>query len=246
MFCLMGATLILFLLKPTLIELIIFRSVSEATVSTLIFILLIAMPSHVSFLNYFGSESNYLPQRRSRGAISWHFVRAKVPWKAIFLMGGGLVLAEGSRVTQMSYHIANYIITLDHFPKLFLSFVFCCPVFLLTQVIGNSPLAYMSLPIIVDLAECHQIHPTYFMIPVALMCSLALTTPSGAGANALVVGFANIRAVDVAQVGLVPAVVSFFLVWLSFPLYGSLLFPEIREKDFTGNGSSCSEHVINH
>lgn len=220
------------------------RGVTEATISTFIFILLIAMPSHTAFLNYFKQNSDYLPLRMSRGAISWNFIRAKVPWKIIFLMGGGLMLAEGSRVTQISYHIANYSITLRHCPKILVSFVYCLPVFLLTQVLGNSPLAYISLPIIVDLAQCHQIHPLYFMVPVTLICSLALTTPAGTGANALVVGFANIRAIDVAQTGALPALISFFLVWGSFPLYGRLLFPEIDEVH-EGNGTStCVAHPI--
>lgn len=216
--------------------------------STLILILLIACPSHLSFWNYFKKDDDhgYLPKRRSRGAISWNFVRAKVPWRILFLMGGALNLAEGSRQTEMNYHIANVIVTLEHFPKLFLSLVFSFPVFLLTQVTGNSPIAHMTLPIIVDLAECHQIHPTYFMVPVALICSLALTTPSGTGANALIVGFANIRAVDVAQIGLLPAVLSFVLVWLSFPMYGSVFFPEIMQRENRGNGTTCDTHYFRH
>lgn len=202
------------------------------------------MPSHLSFLNYFKSDATYLPLRRSRGAISWQYIRAKVPWRIIFLMGGGLILAEASRVTQMSFHIANLIIKMDHFHKLLLSFVFCFPVFLLTQVIGNTPLAHMSLPIIIDLAECHEVHPMYFLIPVTIICSLALTTPAGTGAHALVVGFANIRSVDVVQIGILPAVISFLMVWLSFPLYGELLFPEITEIVYNINGSRCQEHLI--
>lgn len=123
----------------------------EATISTLILVLLVAFPSHLSFMNYFKDDSDYLPLRRSRGAISWNYVRYKVPWRIIFMMGGGLTLAEGSRVTQMSYSLADYIYTFDRFPKFFLLFILCFPVFLLTQVFGNVPLAYIILPVIKDL-----------------------------------------------------------------------------------------------
>lgn len=205
-----------------------------------------ACPSHLSFWNYFSKKDAYLPNRRSRGAISWNFVRVKVPWRILFLIGGGMSLAEASHKIQMATHIANFVTTLDHFPHLVLSLLFYLPVFVLTQAIGNAPLAHMILPIIVDLAVCHQIHPTYFMIPATIICSLALTTPAGTGANALIVGFANIRAVDIAQIGLVPAIVSFLLVWLSFNAYGPLLFPEIDQRSYAKNLTDCEQHLIDH
>lgn len=110
-------------------------------------------PSHLSFINYFKKDSDYLPLRRSRGAISWNYVRNKVPWRIIFMMGGGLTLAEGSRATHMSNSLADYIYTFDRFPKFFLLFILCFPVFLLTQVFGNVPLAYIILPVIKDLVR---------------------------------------------------------------------------------------------
>ena len=215
---------------------------TEATVSTTILIILISSPSHSTFLNYFKAGDHYLPARRSRGAISWNFAKVRVPWRILFLMGGGLTLAEGSHVTKLSSVIANVIVTLKEYPKMSVSFVICFPVFLLTQVMGSSPTAHMVLPIILALVNCHQVHPTNFTIPVTLMCTMGLTSAAGSGVNAVVVGFANIRSSDVAKIGILPAVLSFLMIWGSFPLYGHYFFPV--QKDWVFSNATCDHYDI--
>lgn len=85
-----------------------------------------------------------------------------------------------------------------------------------------------------------MIHHTYLLIPVTLICSFSFMTAVGTGANALVVGFSNMRGYDMASTGLVPAIVSFLAVWLSFPLYGAFFFPEIR-KPYYFPKINCSD-----
>lgn len=77
-------------------------------------------------------------------------------------------------------------------------------------------------------ADCHMIHHTYLLIPATLVCSFSFTTAVGTGSNALIVAFSNIRGYDLAMTGLAPAMVSFVVVWLTFPLYGSFFFPDIK------------------
>lgn len=73
-----------------------------------------------------------------------------------------------------------------------------------------------------------MIHHTYLIVPASLVVSFSFTTAVGTAANALVVGFSNIRGYDMAITGLAPAIMSFVVVWLSFPIYGALFFPDIR------------------
>lgn len=129
------------------------RDVTEASVATLSLILLMAFPSHMSFLNYFKKESDYLPQRRSRGALSWYYVRAKVPWRMIFLMGGSRALALGSRETKLTNGIIGYIHSMKDMPNMLMSFLSCLPVLILTQVFGNAPLARTILPVISEMVR---------------------------------------------------------------------------------------------
>lgn len=131
-----------------------FRKVKDATPAIFIVICLFIIPSTFGFLNYFKcGKARNLPTEPSSGLITWKFINQKVPWSLIFLLGGGFALAEGGRVSGMSYILGQSLSSLKTLPPLLLLFVVCLSAQILTEFTSNVAIANILLPVLAEMVS---------------------------------------------------------------------------------------------
>lgn len=127
--------------------------VKDATPAIFIVIALFIIPSTFGCLKYFKRGERNLPTEPSSGLITWKFINQKVPWSLIFLLGGGFALAEGGRVSGMSYILGNSLTSLKTLPPLVLLFVVCLTAQILTEFTSNVAIANILLPVLAEMVS---------------------------------------------------------------------------------------------
>lgn len=129
----------------------------DATPAIFIVICLFIIPSTWGCMRYFKRGERNLPTEPSSGLITWKFINQKVPWSLIFLLGGGFALAEGGRVSGMSYILGNSLTSLKTLPPLVLLFVVCLTAQILTEFTSNVAIANILLPVLAEMVN--YLHP---------------------------------------------------------------------------------------
>lgn len=145
------------------------------------------------------------------------------------MLGGGFALAEGGKVSGMSALIGQSLAPLKDLPKLVLILVVCITAQTLTEFTSNVAIANILLPVLAEMAIAIGIHPLYLMYPAALSCCFAFHMPVGTPPNAIVAGVVNIRTKDMAIAGIGPSLFTLLVVWLSWPTWGTIVYPELNE-----------------
>lgn len=146
----------------------------------------------------------------------------------IFLLGGGFALAEGGDKSGMSEMIGKSLSPLKELPQLLLLLIVCLTAQTLTEFTSNVAIANILVPVVGEMAVAIKMHPLYLMYPAALSCSFAFHMPVGTPPNAIVAGVVNIRTKDMAIAGIGPTIFTLIVVWLSFPTWGTVIYPELQ------------------
>jgi len=114
----------------------------------------------------------------------------------------------------------------------------------LTEVMSNTATATVILPVLLDMAISLKIHPLYFMLPSAILSSLAFMFPIGTPPNAIVYQTGKVTTWDMLKPGIVmklfSMVVQFAMLYtLGTVLFGLNTFPgAANEGDFTSDENS--------
>ncbi|XP_037906790.1 protein I'm not dead yet-like [Hermetia illucens] len=203
-------------------------SIKDATPAIFIVIALFMIPAVWSFFKFCrGGEK--LPKKPSTGLITWGFVHTHTPWSLVFLLGGGFALAEGSSSSGMSELLGNALSGLKSLPPLAILFIVLLSIQFLTEFTSNVAIANITLPVLAEMAVVIRIHPLYLMMPAAITASYAFHLPVGTPPNALVAGYANIRTKEMSIAGIGPTIITLLLIWITFPTYGLVIYPEMSK-----------------
>jgi len=128
-------------------------------------------------------------------------VAVKVPWDLVLLFGGGIALAKGFTLTGLSEWLGTQLASLgDSSTVLFVSGSALAATFG-TEVISNTALSNIAMPILALTAQKIQIDPRVLLVPCALACSCAFMMPAATGPNAIIFGTGKIRIWDMVRVG---------------------------------------------
>ncbi|XP_055629455.1 protein I'm not dead yet-like [Toxorhynchites rutilus septentrionalis] len=202
--------------------------IKDATPAIFIVIALFVMPADWRWLRYFWNKSGPLPKEPSSSLVTWKYVNQKAHWGLIFLLGGGFALAEAGSVSGMSALLGQSLSGLQHLPPLALLFVVCLTAQVLTEFTSNVAICNIILPVLAEMAIVIKTHPLYLMFPAAMSCSFAFHLPVGTPANAIAAGIAHIPTKDIAVAGIGPTVITLLVMWLGFPTWGSIVYPEVN------------------
>lgn len=202
--------------------------IKDGTPAILIVIALFIVPADWRWLNYFRKNSGPLPKEPSQALITWKYVNQKVHWSLIFLLGGGFALAEAGQVSGMSALLGKSLSGLQSLPPLALLFVVCLAAQVLTEFTSNVAICNILLPVLAEMALVIKTHPLYLMLPAAMSCSFAFHMPVGTPPNAIVAGVGRIAIKDMALAGIGPTIITLVVMWLGFPTWGSIVYPEIN------------------
>lgn len=74
------------------------------------------------------------------------------------MLGGGFALAEGGRVSGMSYILGNSLTSLKTLPPLVLLFVVCLTAQILTEFTSNVAIANILLPVLAEMVSLGYFH----------------------------------------------------------------------------------------
>ncbi|XP_058830135.1 protein I'm not dead yet-like [Topomyia yanbarensis] len=202
--------------------------IKDGTPAILIVIALFVVPADWRWLKYFGRKSAPLPREPSGALITWKYVNQKVHWSLIFLLGGGFALAEAGHVSGMSALLGRSLSGLQSLPPLALLFVVCLTAQTLTEFTSNVAICNIILPVLAEMAIVIKTHPLYLMLPAAMSCSYAFHMPVGTPPNAIVAGVGHIATKDMALAGIGPTVITLLVMWIGFPTWGAIVYPDVN------------------
>jgi solute carrier family 13 (sodium-dependent dicarboxylate transporter), member 2/3/5 len=147
-------------------------------------------------------------------------VAVKVPWDLVLLFGGGIALAKGFTLTGLSEWLGSRLATMgDSSTAVFVSGSALAATFG-TEVISNTALSNIAMPILALTAQKIQIDPRVLLVPCALACSCAFMMPAATGPNAIIFGTGRIRIWDMVRVGFWVNLVA----WAVISLAGILVY----------------------
>ncbi|XP_077508333.1 Na(+)/citrate cotransporter-like [Amblyomma americanum] len=184
---------------------------------------------------------------QSKGLLTWEEASVKIHWGTIFIICGGMTLAEASKrgLAQDSGLSAILVVKmrgLNVMPSFLVVGVLCFFASMLTEVTSNTAITAIMLPIIFEMAVALEVHPLYFAIPVVVACSFSFMLPAATPPNAIVYEMGNFRIWDMAAPGFAMNMVCVAVELMAIHTLGPLVFgvqnfPAWAALDKNANGS---------
>lgn len=125
----------------------------------------------------------------------------KVPWGLVLLFGGGIALSVGFDRTGLSQALGEGLAELGSVSWVLFVAVVCLACTFGTEVISNTALANIAMPIFAATAGVLERDPRALLVPAAMACSCAFMMPTATGPNAIVFGSGRIRIVEMVKAG---------------------------------------------
>ena len=156
--------------------------------------------------------------------VSWPQVQARLPWGVLLLFGGGFAVADGCAISGISARVGENLSVLHSLPPSASVVLLMLVVSLSTAVTSNVATASIFVPVVAALAETMHLHPLYFMMPVALTCSLAFVLPVSTPPNAMAFATGRIQVADMVGVGLGLNAIGIVVVLVGLLTSGTAIF----------------------
>jgi sodium-dependent dicarboxylate transporter 2/3/5 len=141
----------------------------------------------------------------------------KVPWDIVLLFGGGFALAEGFVQSGLSKMMSQSFIGLIDLPPIAIIAMVSFIIVFATELLSNSALITIMLPVLASLAIEMKVDPIMFMVPATLSVSLAFMLPVGTPPNAIVFSSRRLSVFDMSKTG-------FLLNWIGIILVVTLAY----------------------
>ncbi len=127
----------------------------------------------------------------------------RVPWGLVLLFGGGLALSGGFKATGLSQFMASGLAPLAQSSLSLFTGVVALLATFGTEVVSNTALASILMPILADTAKAAGQAPLTILFPAVLACSCAFMMPAATGPNAIVFGTGRVRIAEMVKAGFV-------------------------------------------
>jgi sodium-dependent dicarboxylate transporter 2/3/5 len=158
-----------------------------------------------------------------REVISWEDVKG-VSWGIFFTIGAGLTLGEALNRTGATDWFAGLITPLVSGPPLLVSLMLLVLLSaLLTNVMNNTTIAAVFVPILISLAQTDpSLNPVQLVMPVTLATTFGYSLPSASGRMALIASSGIVERSDMMRYGIVATLISSLVLGLLFYLISLL------------------------
>jgi sodium-dependent dicarboxylate transporter 2/3/5 len=158
--------------------------------------------------------------------LDWE-TAVKIPWGVLILFGGGFALAAAFEATGLTMWVGQRLTVLEGVPLPLLVLIAALGATFLSEIVSNTALAAIFVPIAGAVAEAIGVHPYLLMMPVAIAASAAFMMPVGTPPNAIVFGSGHLRVADMVRAGLLlnllgSLVVVAVVFLVAAPLFGLL------------------------
>jgi len=128
-----------------------------------------------------------LPAGDGRRLLDWERAE-RIPWGALVLFGGGIALASAFQQSGLSALIAGSLAGLRDIPLPLLMLAICLCTSLLTEIVSNTAVAVLMLPILATTAVAIGVDPALLMLPAVLASSAAFMLPIATAPNLVAYG----------------------------------------------------------
>ncbi|MFQ5970590.1 MAG: SLC13 family permease, partial [Nitrososphaerales archaeon] len=143
-----------------------------------------------------------LPGGLNKGRLLDLRTASKIPWGVLILIGGGLALASGFTLTGLDLWIAGQLSFVGGMEYLLIVLVIVTITIFTSELMSNTAVAALLIPIMASLAITTEVDPLLFMAPVAFATSYGFIMPVGTPPNAIVVGSGYVSPKKMAKFGL--------------------------------------------
>lgn len=149
----------------------------------------------------------------------------KIPWGPLMLIGGGLALATGLKVSGLVAYIGASLSFIGSLPVLLIIIFIVVFMLFFTEVNSNTATATLFLPLLAAIAVGNQINPLLFVVPATFACSFAFMLPIATGPNMVIFGSERLSISEMAKCGLglnliCIVVLTALLYFLIIPMWG--------------------------
>ena len=158
-----------------------------------------------------------------RNIINWEDIKG-VSWGIFFMIGAGLALGAALTRSGATDWVAELIRPVVSGPPMLISILLLIFISaLLTNVMNNTTIAAVFVPILISLALTDAtLNPVLLVLAVTLATTFGYSLPSASGRMALVGASGIIEPRDMMRYGLVATVISAFILGLFFYLIAVL------------------------
>ncbi|KAL7645309.1 UNVERIFIED_CONTAM: hypothetical protein RMT77_003695 [Armadillidium vulgare] len=195
------------------------------------------------------SHPNFWPSLKykdgpSEGCVIWRVVHEKVPWDIIFLLGGGFAMAKGCNDSGLSVSFGEKLRFIDSLPPSVGVLLISVSTAFATEVISNTAIASILVPILKELSLKTCINPLYLMISGTVSCSFSFMLPVATPPNAIVYGAAggDMKTSVMMKAGWVMNVVCGFITTIMINTFGMVIF-NVGELPSWVNSTSTQDYV---
>ncbi|MEC4203009.1 MULTISPECIES: SLC13 family permease [Bacillus] len=126
-----------------------------------------------------------IPSTKDERILEWKDMQT-LPWGLLLLFGGGLSLAAGFSATNLTAWIGGKLKLLEGHPYLFVLIILTAAILFMTEIMSNTAVANMVIPMTIGLGTALQVEPYGLMAAAALASSCAFMLPISTPPNAAV------------------------------------------------------------
>ena len=146
-----------------------------------------ALPGDSTVGIFFLSAAFFVPDGKGGRLLEWRTVEA-IPWGLLVLVGGGVALSRALTVSGLAASLSSGLSGLASWPLLGMVLAICLLVSLATEIMSNTAISALMMPVLAAAAVGVGVDPLVLMIPGVLCCSCAFMLPVATGPNAIVYG----------------------------------------------------------
>ncbi|GAB6024072.1 hypothetical protein CHUAL_008785 [Chamberlinius hualienensis] len=164
------------------------------------------------------------PPREGGHLVEWETFQLKISWDILFLQGGGFAMATASNNSGLTRWLGRQFMVLRSMPPSVVSYIISLITAFMSEILANSSLAAMLVPVMSDMALQMDLNPMYLMLPVTMASSLAFTLPIATGPNAMVYKTGKLSMRNLVQTGIMANILTVSIMYLLVNTLGAAVF----------------------
>ncbi|MDQ0188022.1 SLC13 family permease [Cytobacillus sp. FSL W7-1323] len=165
----------------------------------------------------------FLPSTKGERILEWGDL-AKLPWGVLILFGGGLALASSLEHSGVNDFIAVALQGLEAYTPFIIILLLVVIVLGMTEILSNTAVANLVLPISAGLGVAIGIDPLIMMAAVALAAGSCYMLPVATPPNTAVFSAGELEVADMAKAGVWLNAVSVIVITLAVYYWMPIVF----------------------
>ena len=159
-----------------------------------------------------------LDYKNAEYVCDWKTGFNDVPWNAVILLGGSMVMGNAFKDAGVAAWVANMLSGLSGMNAVMICIIVGIVTALLTELTTNAVVVAAFIPVLAGVGEAIGVSPFAMMIATMLSCNFAFMLPPATPPNAIAYGTGEIEMKDLVKCGLGLKLIA--LVVFPIMLYG--------------------------